>query len=101
MQEENRSTRRKTCGSKFELETKWTYSAETGNQNRAQWSTARRKYRYTTCFPQYVNKTCNIFFYFVIWDILIWKPSLMVSSDEIIYHYLSLKKKGKKRIVLF
>ena len=29
MQEENRSIRTKTCGSKFGLETKWTYSAKT------------------------------------------------------------------------
>ena len=30
MQEENRSTQRKTCGSKFGLESKWTYSAAPG-----------------------------------------------------------------------
>ncbi len=46
----DRSTRGKPCGSKFGLETKWTYSAGTGNRSRAQWSTARRKYRYATCF---------------------------------------------------
>ncbi len=48
MQEENRCARRKTCRSKS-LETKWTYSAGTGNRTGAQWSTVRRK---TFCLYQ-------------------------------------------------
>ncbi len=50
MKEEHRSTQIKTCGSKFRLETKWTCRAGTGNQTRGQWSTARGKYCYATCF---------------------------------------------------
>ncbi len=40
------------------LEIKWTYSTGTGNRTQAQWSTAQRKYRYTTCLPSCCSLCC-------------------------------------------
>ena len=61
MQEENRSNRRKTCGSKFELETKWTYSALQRRDRESNPGSmvriAEKKYRYATCF---LNKLIDI-----------------------------------------
>ncbi len=61
MQEENRRTQRKTCGSKYGLETKCTYSARTGDRTRAQWCTALGKNCQATCFPSHKSKQNRIF----------------------------------------
>ncbi len=50
MQEENRRTRRKTCGSKYGLETKCMCRAGTGDQTQAQWCTGLGKNRHATYF---------------------------------------------------
>ena len=57
MQEGTPEDPEKTCGSKYGLETKYTYVAGTGNRTRAHCCIAPEKNRYATCFSDLLPST--------------------------------------------